>query len=130
MGYMKHHAIIVTCWKAEHLSEAHAKAVELFGPLASNIVPFVMNHMPGDGSFLIGPDGSKEGWGTSDDHDQKREQFISFLAETGNYADWCEVVIGGDDNAAYVVNATDSATEVVARGGWDTTIKGIAERNG
>jgi hypothetical protein len=63
MGYMRHHAIIVTSWKRELLEQAHARAVEL-GMSVSEVTGEVTNSYR---SFLVAPDGSKEGWDTSDD---------------------------------------------------------------
>ena len=62
MGYMRHDAIVVTSWKREVLDVVAAKARELglkvLGPSAG-----VTN---GIATFLVCPDGSKEGWEESD----------------------------------------------------------------
>ena len=62
MGYMRHHAILVTSWDAKLLASAHAQAVKMFA-YVSPISPAFVN---GYQSFFIPPDGSKEGWPESD----------------------------------------------------------------
>lgn len=83
MGYIKHHAIIVTSWDVKQLKEVHNKAVEIFDSQVSSIVQSKIN---GYESFFISPDGSKEGWGDSDLGDKRRDVFIDFL-ESKNYSD-------------------------------------------
>ena len=95
MGWIRHHGIVVT---GSSFSEsnfdneskyaavrARAKALEL-GLLASNVVDAPIN---GYASFLIAPDGSKEGWETSEDFNARRESFINWLKEQACY-DWFE----------------------------------------
>ena len=74
MGYIKHHSIIVTAYK-DDVAKVHAKAVEIFGTLVSNIVKSKKNYYE---SFFIAPDGSKEGWDDSDRGDEAREDFINW----------------------------------------------------
>jgi hypothetical protein len=93
MGYIRHHAIVVTSWKKELLEEAHAKAVEL-GMSVSDVTAEVTN---GYRSFFVAPDGSKEGWGTSDRGDENRTALIEWFKDKAGYLDWVEVSYGGDD---------------------------------
>ena len=106
MGYMRHHAIIVTSWDKESITAAHQKAQELFGATnflgriteITDITPEVTN---GYTSFLISPDGSKEWWETSDRGDHIRAKFIQWLAsQKDNWCEYAEVQFGdeeGDD---------------------------------
>lgn len=111
MGYMKNHAIIVTGFQEESMKLAHAKAIELFGltirqpegaynwPLAevTEITPASTNSHR---SFMVAPDGSKEGWGQSDSGDQARQAFIEWLSgqySHGHYFSYVEVSYGEDD---------------------------------
>lgn len=104
MGYLLHHAIIVTSSSRELLVTAHATAFAC-GCCVSNIVNGKTNNQ---GSFLIAPDGSKEGWSESHDGDRARNRFVEW-ADAQRYADgsssldWSEIVVGGDDNDSYVV---------------------------
>jgi hypothetical protein len=107
MGYMKHHAIIVTSWDREAIKQAHTKARELLlainhYPKFRNISEIVDGAINGQCSFFIAPDGSKEGWQTSDQGDKMRADFIEYLEST-RYEDgsialkYVEISFGEDD---------------------------------
>ena len=91
MGYMRHHAIIVTGWddKEGHLQKAHEYAKEIFSAV-SEITDEVIN---GFRSFLVPPDGSKEGWDESDEGDERRQKFLIYLTdpEIRGWVSWAEV---------------------------------------
>lgn len=94
MGYMRHDAIIATSWNSNHLKAAHEKAEEL-GLEVSEIVEGRMNH---ENSFLIAPDGSKEGWQDSDNGDTQRARWKGWMrAQKNMWVDWAHVSFGGDD---------------------------------
>jgi hypothetical protein len=84
MGTFIHDAIVVCDYDqgADDLgllgsmSRIHAKAVELCGDTVTSLTDPVTN---GYRSFLIGPDGSKEGWGTSEEYNLKRDHFLTWL---------------------------------------------------
>ncbi len=99
MGYIKHHAIVVVGWE-EKTDAAHAKAIE-FGNTVSAVIAAPTN---GYRTFLIAPDGSKEGWDNSDRGDAARTAFIEWATawRYAAYVSWAEVVIGEDDDDAYV----------------------------
>ena len=103
MGYIAHHAIVVTgsSWKdgrpASDIEIAHAKAVEICGNLVSNLVPGRVN---GDASFFVAPDCSKEGWSGSERGDDERARLIAWMREQRRHhcwLDWALVRYGGDD---------------------------------
>lgn len=98
MGYIRHHAIVVTS-HGDHAFNAHRKAVLIFGHLVSNIIDSEFN---GYMSFFIAPDGSKEGWSDSDDYDSKRNEFISWIKsnvyEDGSNSISYAMLYYGDDN--------------------------------
>lgn len=109
MGYMRHHAILVTSWNEPMLTEAHAEAVSLFDELVSGIVHGAIN---GEDSFFVAPDGSKEGWTTSTDYDIKRDLFIEWCRskayeDGSNCLAWAEVQYGDDNNEAAVLRSRD-----------------------
>ena len=62
MGYICHHAIVVTSSFEATLSDAWIKARQLF----ANVSPIVSSPLNGYRSFFVAPDGSKEGWDESD----------------------------------------------------------------
>jgi hypothetical protein len=112
MGYMRHHAIIVSGEGAMEprkswLEQAHARACELF-PWVSPISP------PTDpnaySSFFIPPDGSKEGWEESDRGDMARAAFLEYLKaehRAWHFFKWVEVQYGDGDGEAKVCDASD-----------------------
>lgn len=103
MGYVRHHAIVVTAG-GDRIAEAHAKAREIFADIAevTEITPEATN---GYRSFLVAPDGSKEWWNTSDRGDDLRETYADWLREHG-HARWVEVQYGDDEDQNHVVNGS------------------------
>ena len=108
MGYMRHHAIVVTSWNLDLLRKARAKAFGL-SLKPTEITPIGVNDYR---SFLCPPDGSKEGWAESDVADLARKKFIESLDEM-RYDDgsssvaWVCVQFGDDDGDAKVIDAGD-----------------------
>ena len=107
MGYMRHHAIIVSAYD-ETSEVAHARASAIFGELVTPIVESRVNSVR---SFLVGPDGSKEHWDESDQGDRHRAEFVAWLRTQRDPAgfaafDWVEVQYAGeDDNDTRIVIA-------------------------
>ena len=99
MGYMRHHAIIVTSWSDNHIQKARRKALDLH----MLITPNIESNINGYQSFFIPPDGSKEGWEESDGGDKKRDQFVEWLntqrtEDGGTYLKWAEVQYGDEED--------------------------------
>lgn len=100
MGYMRHHAIILTCYEAAPLKRALEKARELEMSV-TGITEEVVNGyrsaaaMP---TFLVAPDGSKEGWGASERGNQQRDALIAYLRSDPfvRALDWAEVQFGDE----------------------------------
>lgn len=106
MGYIKHHAIVVTSWNRDAIFKAHFKATEIFKDTVSNIVDGMIN---GYMSFFVGPDGSKEGWTDSDKGDENRAAFIEWVNEQAyedgsNKLAFVEVWYGEDNREAKIEN--------------------------
>lgn len=113
MGYIRHHAIVVTGSRRDFdpelairrisVDDAHRAAVSAG---CSCVTPVVGPGMNDTFSFLVAPDGSKEGWVDSDEGDTARDSFISWLrdanGEHGGRFAWAEVVLGPDDAEAHV----------------------------
>ena len=119
MGYIKHHTIVVTGWQDEKLKKAHQKAKEVFEknfesepyekPFASRLVSDIIKGLTnGQSSFFIAPDGSKEGWATSDNGDNARKEFLDWLQKADKYCDYVEVSFGGDDEHERIVRSKDT----------------------
>ena len=105
MGYIRHHAIIVTSGIDDLIELAHAKAKEIFEETVSPIVNSATN---GYRSFMVGPDGSKEGWNTSDIGNHKRQQYVSWIEsqaynDGSNSLSYAELFYGDDDEECEIV---------------------------
>jgi ABC-type sugar transport system substrate-binding protein len=110
MGYMRHDAIVVTSWDAKYLTAGIEKAAELGLPV-SGVVKGTTN---GYVSFLIAPDGSKEGWAESDRGDEAREKWMDWADDAykkGVYLQWVHVSFAGDEYMDTAVKRQASSKE-------------------
>jgi len=119
MGYMCHHAIVVSSFDSAILDAAHKQAKEMFeDELVSGIVPGLRN---GYSSFFIAPDGSKEGWDESDRCDAAREAFVNYLrsqayGDGSSPIDYVEVAFADDNLNTEVLNSSnDDYKKVIER---------------
>ncbi len=104
MGWIKHDAIIVTSCDEEGLNSIREKAISL-GLTVSEIVRSPIN---GYASFLVAPDGSKEGWEDSDIGNERRKAFIAWLREgESRWSDWIAVEYGETPCKVTDGNGTD-----------------------
>src|SRR5690348_8955042 len=95
MGWIVHHAIVVTTYSDEAIGAAYRQAQQIF-PVVS---PPVESEINGYWSLFIPPDGSKEGWPDSDLGDTRREQFATWIRnqageDDANVFDMIEVAYG------------------------------------
>ena len=58
--------------------------------------------------FFIAPDGSKEGWGTSNSCDKARSEFLDWLSSSDNYCDYIEVMFGGDGEHEHITRSNNT----------------------
>jgi hypothetical protein len=118
MGYMKHNAVVVTSWDVEAIDAIHKKAIEIFDKkfegsafvrkgslLVSPLIDGITNSQM---SFLIAPDGSKEGWSDSDLAQEARDEFMNWAVQSGYYCDYIEIRFGGDDDDETILRSHDS----------------------
>ncbi len=115
MGHIRHHAVVVTSLD-EGIEPFHAKAVEIFGGAVSAIVNSEVN---GYRSFLVAPDGSKEGWEVSADGERRRHEFIAYLTQRRrdhpwDALDWVLIQYGDDLGEPARVVASDSSANAQA----------------
>jgi hypothetical protein len=113
MGYMRAHAIIVDSWSHELIAAAHAEALRIFQGASDNLIAPVTDLTPpncnGYRSFMVAPDGSKEGWSISDRGDKARAEFKGWL-RSKTYEDgstslrWVEVMFADDDGGAAIID--------------------------
>ena len=122
MGYIKHHAIIVTGWQYDKVIAANEKAKQIFKDsfktsLAAEKIKVISDVIEGvvnaQYSFFIAPDGSKEGWSDSDFADNARAKFIKWIksGEAG-YVEYAEICFGGDDSENTFVNVSNKFAEI------------------
>lgn len=116
MGYIRHHAIVLTGgdYRRDQLEQARAKAVEL-GCAVSEIVASPIN---GYLSFFVAPDGSKEGWEGSEEGWRARCSLIEWVrgqyyVDGGSSIDWVEVQYGDDDGRTWATRSSDADAEGV-----------------
>jgi hypothetical protein len=107
MGYMRHHAIIVTGSYGDYLLRAHLQARRL----EMKVSDIVKSSINGFESFFVAPDGSKEGWPESDTGDIARDALIDFLqsmryGDGGSPLSWA-LVQYGDDNRQKSITTDD-----------------------
>lgn len=104
MGHIRHHAIIFTSCIKEDVEKAHAEASAIFGSSVSGLSPEATN---GYVTFLVGPDGSKEGWEESRYGDEKREKFKKWLLENDLGGRSHEIQYGDDYGVNWVKKIED-----------------------
>lgn len=100
MGYIRNEAMIVSGSEVKRVLRAHSAAVSIFNAKGmGGLVSGIQQHMTnGGGAFFISPDGSKEGWETSNIAAEAREELITFLRDHEDlWLDWALIVLGGDD---------------------------------
>jgi hypothetical protein len=104
MGFIRHDAIVVTAWSGSQAEAARGRAIDLKLP----VTDLTEGEINGYVSFLIAPDGSKEGWEDSDYGDKARKEWIKWANEMQT-VDWAHVSFGGDQpEAAHLVDFSDS----------------------
>lgn len=115
MGYIRHHALVVTSWSGERLIAVHdaANLLARANPnLAGLVSPVMTSATNGHLSFFVAPDGSKEGWPLSDEGDALRAAIVAECersrGEDGDaYVEWVEVQYGDDDGETIIVGHSD-----------------------
>ena len=115
MGYMRHNAIVVSAEYGDHLKRAHAEAKRLW----MTVSPIVKSPTNGVCTFLVAPDGSKEGWSESDTGDAARAAFKVWLDQQ-RYEDgsgplkWVEIQYGDDERETLVTAHSDEDARIEA----------------
>jgi len=98
MGIIHHHTVIATVNIKENISKVQAWIASLPPEKRQRFCdrPAIVN---GYHTFILVPDGSKEGWSESDEGDRFRFEFIKFLdsfvyADGSSNVSWVEVGFG------------------------------------
>ena len=98
MGYIRHDAIVVTAFDKSHLRAALKKAETLGLPVSEPVESITNSYV----SFLIAPDGSKEGWDESRKGDDARDSWKAWANEKwtkGLYCYWVHLSYAGDEKS-------------------------------
>jgi hypothetical protein len=97
MGYIVNHGMIVTSWDAPHANIARQKVFDAFDieGLGQCVGEVLIHPINGGASFFVAPDGSKEGWDTSDAGDRARSAAIVALRGC-ELVDWAAFALGED----------------------------------
>jgi hypothetical protein len=114
MGYLRHECIVVSGWDSDRVAKAHAAACGIFnersmGSLVGGLIQHIAN---GGAAFMISPDGSKEGWESSDRGAAARAEYIQWLESpraSDLHLDWALILIGGDDGEYRVMKSPSGA---------------------
>lgn len=98
MGYIEHNAVVVVCFDCP--PEKPAPDVEGFratlpDEFARLLIGPITAAVNGDLTYCFLPDGSKEGWTTSNEGDEYRRSFVELFRDC--YADIAHIRFGGDD---------------------------------
>ena len=106
MGHLRHETMVISDWDAKNVYKAHEAASAIFNAAGmGSIVGGVVRHaINGGAAFFIAPDGSKEGWGHSDDGSRARLDLISYLKTIG--VDWALILLGGDDGEFGIIECS------------------------
>ncbi len=116
MGYIKHDAILVTVYA--DIIDAEPPDIDAFrASLPREWRHLVVGPLPsvisGYASYAFLPDGSKEGWPTSEDGDRYRGRFVALFDDA---ADIVHLRFGGDDPDRWADDPRDLTHEAECRG--------------
>ena len=107
MGWIVHEAVIVTSFDEKAINLAHKEALRIFNGYVTELIRSPVNTW---WSFLIPPDGSKEGWDASHLGDARRDEFRRWVLaqafeDGSNLLDVVAVAYGELDRA--IITAVD-----------------------
>lgn len=94
MSYTKHHCIIIIGGQGD-LKKISKIAKGIFAE--QMVSPIIASPVNMTRSLYIAPDGSGEGWDTSNEYDKKRESFYTAISELLPFVRAAEIIIEQDD---------------------------------
>lgn len=111
MGTTKHHAIIVTCHNVTLINKAHELALSIFP--ARMVTGIATGTINGYNTFMVGPDGSNEGWEESNEGDDCRDLFLKQIdsyaySDGSNSIQYVEMYFGDMGAGVEQTNLKDS----------------------
>lgn len=116
MGYESHRAIIVSCWQKSVIEKCHQEAVIRFSGSCAFVTEATKPTVNGWQSFMVAPDGSKEGWAESEQSDAAAVLFLEFLnglryEDGSSPVDWVYVRFADGHYKPEVLRASDTEPE-------------------
>lgn len=115
MGYIRHHALIVTSCFEGVMEETHNQAIEIAKKHKKEhlVSPIINSRMNSYETFMIIPDGSKEGWEDSETGNDIRSKLISYMKNRAEQDDcyfmpgWVLVQYGDEEGMTKIVSHSD-----------------------
>lgn len=106
MGYIVHHAIVVTFWDDKILRDTWREAKRIFSNTNCSVTNITTTAVNGYRSYMIAPDGSKYGWDDSVNGMKARTQFIEYLNNYEPYPpSWALIQYGDEYGHDYMVDS-------------------------
>ena len=102
MGYIRHHAILATCWDGSDALKLKSFCEHVVG---AEQVGFIGPAINGYCTVVVGPDGSKEGWPESEHGDSARKKIVDYL--TASDFAWVEVQYGDESGNQFICSGSD-----------------------
>ena len=112
MGYIKHEALVIVAWGYKHPGSFRISAFRDDMPEEYRqylVGPF--DTINGYETWCFLPDGSKEGWDTSNEVQEWRKKLAALCDEIG-VTGWSYSYFGGDDEIARHVTNDDGAEAI------------------
>ena len=91
MGYIAHTPMIVIGFQEKAVREARAVARDIFDGVAP-VSEILVSPVNDCFSFMVGPDGSKEGWLHSDEGDAARRRFAAWVSRARAESKWLDLI--------------------------------------
>jgi len=110
MGYVAQQAVLATVFEEtpDHIDELRDLIRDECGArFADLLVGPVNSVINGDRTYVLAPDGSKEGWSDSDIGDQARRLFVEHFSGVFKYPEIVEVTYGTDVEIPTVLKMTE-----------------------
>ena len=101
MGIIQHHTVIATTWNHERANEFQEWIDSELNDRERQLIVRAVSWVNNYHTFVLVPDGSKEGWKTSDEGDNLRDRMVCKLVfyndkgdDGGSPWDWVECTFG------------------------------------
>jgi len=108
MGYIRHHALVITAWQKAIAEEIHSTAIEIFGEELSQLISPLVSSLEHDyHSFFIAPDGGREWRETSEKTEVARGKFMQYLRDYDDPNMYWMLITYADENGITRISDCD-----------------------